>query len=87
MHFNMTESTAELGMEVNEKNQLLFDTLKSKLAKNVHGVTSQHLAVGQHCINMLLGTGNSIKKESMSHHTSKLKRGGLKKRHQMGGII
>ena len=29
-----------------QNNQLLFDVMKSKLSKNVHSVTSQHLAVG-----------------------------------------
>ena len=33
---------------------VLFDILQTKLSENVHPKTSQHLAVGQHCIDMLL---------------------------------
>ncbi len=40
MHFNMTESNAELAMEINEKNQLLFDIMKTKLSAKVKGVTT-----------------------------------------------
>ena len=64
------------GVQAAENNNLLFDIMRSKLSANVHAVTSQHLAVGQHCINMLLGTGKNIKEEDMSHHTCKIKRGG-----------
>ena len=32
---------------------MLFDIMQSKLSENVQPVTSQHIAVGQHCIDML----------------------------------
>ena len=90
IHFSTAESPADyegttasaegqdddMGVQAAENNQLLFDIMRSKLSANVHAVTSQHLAVGQHCINMLLGTGKNMKEEDMSHHTCKLKRGG-----------
>ena len=43
--------------QATENNRLLFDIMSSRLSANVHAVTSQHLAVGQHCISMLLGNG------------------------------
>ena len=33
---------------------ILFDIMQTKLSDNVQPVTSRHLAVGQHCIDMLL---------------------------------
>ena len=94
----MTESTADYegatgsteghdddtAMQATESNQLLFDIMKSKLSANVHAVTSQHLAVGQHCIRMLLGTGQRMKEEDMAHHTCKMKRTSIRPK-QMGG--
>ena len=70
----------DMGMQATENNQLLFDIMRSKLSANVHAVTSQHLAVGQHCIDMLLGTGKNIKQEDASHHTCKLKKAGLQRK-------
>ena len=98
MQFNMTDSTADYegttgsseghdddtAMQASENNQLLFDIMKSKLSANVHAVTSQHLAVGQHCISMLLGAGQGMKEEDMAHHICKMKRTGLRPK-QMGG--
>jgi len=40
---------------------MLFDIMQSKLSENVLPVTSQHIAVGQHCIDMLLRKDNSAK--------------------------
>ena len=75
--YDGTEESHDVGRQINDNNQLLFDIMRSKLSANVHAVTSQHLAVGQHCINMLLGTGQSIREEDMSHHTCKVKRAGM----------
>ena len=33
---------------------MLFDIMQTKLSENVMPVTTQHVAVGQHCIDMLL---------------------------------
>ena len=33
---------------------MLFDILQSQMSENVQLVASQHIAVGQHCIDMLL---------------------------------
>lgn len=33
---------------------ILFDILQTKLSDNVQPVTSKHIAVGQHCIDMLI---------------------------------
>ena len=86
MHFSVPESTStyenlagntdglddDLETQNTDNNRLLFDIMKSKLSKNVkHAVISEHLAVGQHCINMLLG--QDIKKEDSTHHKYKLK--------------
>ena len=71
MHFKVPESSDDYGnlagstdggddeleMQNSDNNRLLFDIMKSRLSKNVHAVTSEHLAVGQYCINMLLGNG------------------------------
>ena len=40
------ERDDEHALESVSNNQLLYDIMKSKLSKNVHSVTSQHLAVG-----------------------------------------
>ena len=47
--------------------------MKSRLSKNVRQVTSEHLAVGSHCINMLLGTGKELIDEEPIHHFAHLK--------------
>ena len=98
MHFSAEEGTIDYegptlstdghdddaGLQATENNQLLFDIMKSKMSANVHPVTSQHLAVGQHCVNMLLRNGENLQEEDMSHHICKIKRVGLSRK-QMGG--
>ena len=95
IHFNVPESTGayenlagntdglndDLEMQNTDNNRLVFDIMKSKLSKNVKlGVTSQHLAVGQHCISMLLGNGQDIKNEDETHHKYKLKNSTMKQK-------
>ena len=88
VHFGIAESshenTVDLGgssdgteeavlLQANQGNRILYDVMKSRLSKNVRQVTSEHLAVGSHCINMLLGTGQDLNNEYSVHHTVDLK--------------
>ena len=57
---------------------MLFDIMQSKLSENVLPVTSQHIAVGQHCIDMLIkkdkhwGSDNTnVASQQMRRLTSK----------------
>ena len=67
------------------RSNLLFDIMQSQLSENVLPVTSQHLAVGRHCIDMLLqkdavaaGAG-SPKKRAPPKASGKSKSPGAKK--------
>ena len=47
---------------------MLFDIMQTKLSDNVQPVTSQHIAIGQHCIDMLM------KKDGVQAHSPPTRR-------------
>ena len=67
-HYSMTEISSDHDTEVCQKNQLLYDVMKSKISKGVHSVKSHHMAVGELCINMLVGISKQDG-EAPNHHT------------------
>ena len=88
MQFKEELSTAETLSNTYQSvgtGSILFDIMQSQLSENVLPVTSQHLAVGQHCIDMLLqkdavaaGAG-SPKKRAPPKASGKSKSPGAKK--------
>ena len=80
----MTEISSDLDSEGSNKNQLLYDVMKSKISKDVHSVKSHHMAVGELCINMLVGISkNDV--ETPNHHMMRLKKVPGLRKNIMGG--
>ena len=55
-----------------DDSQVLFDTILTSQEYSLQSLLSQHLAVGQHCVEMLQATPQTINTPNeIIHHTSK----------------
>jgi len=80
-HYGIEDQSSQILPSSMQENELpldhslcMFDVLKSKMSLNVHTVTSQHLVIGQHCVDMIRGNQcDPSQSPEIIHHTAKIK--------------